>query len=318
MNQKIYDLLSTACSKREPLAEITNATRLVNSTGDSLPGIVVEQYNKHFVIHNFEGRNTELLPTVTNFLQLKYDPDYLILKHRHVEGGKAHDEDNVKVLIEKGGSKTVVTENGFQFEVDLNDTLNSGLFLDMRKNRQIVSTLCSGKELLNCFAYTSSFGVYARKCGASRVTNVDVSAKILERGKKNYALNQIDLLGNDFMLADTMLFLKGAIKRENHFDIIILDPPTFGRHKGKIFSITQSLDELITLALSILKPGGHLLLATNCSTIPYTALKSALLNNAKLSHRIVQSIQPLSQDVDFPGTGNMKESFLSCILAHFQ
>ncbi len=311
---EIPDLLSRSCAKRESLRNITNALRLVNSIGDSLPGIVVEQYCRHFVIHVFHNTPEDVLESIIEYFRSHYDPDYLIVKHRYVEGGKEHDKRNIRVFISRTGSETIVSENGLQFHVDLNDTLNTGLFLDMRRTRKMISELCSQKDVLNCFAYTSSFGVYCRAALASRVVNVDVSAKILEKGKRNYLLNKIEAKEHEFVLADTLRYMKGAAKRNNKFDCIIIDPPTFARHDGKVFSITKEMPQLLSLAFSVIKPGGNMLVATNCSAITEEMLRKEVIISSQKMGQPIESISLLGQDEDFPGSGAMKESFLTCLL----
>ncbi|MFH0919078.1 MAG: class I SAM-dependent methyltransferase [Fibrobacterota bacterium] len=311
---EIAAILERACAKREPLRSSTNALRLVNSQGDDLPGIVVEQYGRHFVIHDFHKASETALESVIEYFRRHYDPEYLIVKHRYIEGGKEHDNRNIRVILHRSESQTIVTENGLRFHVDLNNTLNTGLFLDMRRTRKMVSELSRKKEVLNCFAYSCSFGVYCRAAKASRVVNIDVSAKILDKGKKNYALNGLNPREHEFVLADALRYLKGAAKRDNRFDCIILDPPTFARYQGKVFSITQAMPELLCLAFSILKPGGNLLVATNCSAISGEMLKNEVLQCSKQAGREIKLMLPLEQDEDFPGSGTMKESFLSCML----
>lgn len=307
--------LDAAFARRKRLRAVTDALRLVNSAGDGLGGVVIEQYARHFVIHDFRSVSEGRLQAVIDHVRARFDPAYLIVKRRLVAGGREHDSGSVRVIVDKGGSHTVVTEHGRLFNVDLNDTLNTGLFLDMRKNRRLVSELCSQKDVLNCFAYTCSFGVHCRAAGAARVVNVDVSAKILDKGRRNYELNGLVARENEFVLADAGRYLKGAAKRDNRFDCIILDPPTFARHDGKVFSITKALPELLGQALSVLRPGGHLLVATNCSTIPAGRLESEIHAAATAAGRAIASAARLGQDEDFPGSGTMKESFLSCILA---
>lgn len=311
----IVGLLDIAFARREPLRRITDALRLVNSAGDNLPGIVIEQYSRHFVIHDYRKAPESTLQTVIDHLRSRFDPEYLIVKQRLAEGGKEHDSRSVRVVIDRGDSRTIVTEYGLKLQVDLNDTLNTGLFLDMRKNRKRIAELSPHKEVLNCFAYSCSFGVHCRAAQASRVVNVDVSTKILDKGRRNYELNGLVPHEHEFVYADTLRYLKGAAKRDNRFDCIILDPPTFARHEKTVFSITKALPQLLTLSLSVLKPGGHILVATNCSAISPDTLMGELQAASKHALSRVDSATRLTQDQDFPGSGTMKESFLSCILA---
>lgn len=315
-HKDIESLLEKAIEKRESLREITDAVRLVNSQGDAIEGLLIEQYNRHFVLHKFPAASEKTINTTTNYLINRFDPDYLIIKKRHITGGREYDDSCVHVVIDKKGSRTIVSEHALKFQVDLNDTLNTGLFLDMRRNRMLIARLSSGKEVLNTFAYTCSFGLHCRAAGASRVVNVDISAKILERGRNNYSLNNVQPLENEFVRADAVRYMKGAVKRENRFDVVIIDPPTFARVNREIFSVTREIPDILGLAFSIIKPGGYILIATNCSSLTPAILRNHIKTCAQRSGAILHDITRLEQDIDFPGSGSMKESFLSCFCIH--
>jgi 23S rRNA (cytosine1962-C5)-methyltransferase len=311
-NINFVALLETAIEKRRTLNTITNAMRLVNSYGDNLPGICVDRYNNHFVIHLFSEAGKSMITGVVGYITDRFDPEYCILKHRQISAGKEFNTAYKEIVVDKKGSQTVVSEYGLCFHVDCNDTLNTGLFLDMRRNRKLIAGFSAGKDVLNCFAYTGSFGVHCRAAGASRVVNVDISAKILDRGKNNYSLNALSYIGTDFVHTDSLRYLKRARKRENRFDCIIIDPPTFSRHKGEVFSIIRQLPNLLSGAFGIIKPGGNILIATNCSQINPDYLKKQIVWSALKEKIPVKGLLQLGQDIDFPGSGSMKESFLSC------
>ena len=317
-NQKLSNrciaAFEAALDKRQSLFTQTNALRLVNSHGDFIPGIVVEQYHRHFAVHQFAEAASEDVLAICDHIAAKFAPEYLVVKPRNRLDGKEYSAEQAKVLINRNGSRSVVTEHGVLFAVDLNDTMNTGLFLDMRQNRQLVARQSQGKEVLNCFAYTCSFGVHCRAANAARVVNVDISAKILERGKENYALNALGTHEHEFVRADTIRYLAGALKHENRFDCIVLDPPTFSRHDKEVFSVSKEIPGILDKAFSLLKPQGTILAATNCSKIPPEILKTHIYNAAHSSGKEIIKITRLGQDVDFPGSNTMKESFLSCYL----
>jgi len=312
-------LIEAAAEKRKQLLSATNAVRLVNGRADGLPGITIDKYDKHFVIQKFPGisRHTDI-EKITNFIAKKYDPDYLILKDRSAKTGLNPAEGfTSKAIIFKTGPKTIVTENGIRFGINVNDTLNVGLFLDMRANRSLVASLSKNKAVLNCFSYTCAFGVYCRKYGASRVVNVDINKKNLLRGEKNYSLNNIEWDNNEFIKADCAVYLKGALKRGNFFDIIILDPPTFSRSGKKIFSVKKDFTQLVESALKILNPKGSLFVSTNCSDVSHVLLESFVRKSAAAVNAAPLEIGPLGQDIDFPGTNAVKESYLAALLVNF-
>ena len=311
MDKKTIGLIEAAISKRKPLRKITNALRLVNGLGDALPGLVLEQYDDHYVIHLFNKRWIAHKEVLAEFVETRLGASYLIIKERLDPQALKSEQINASVYIDQAPSRTVVQENALHFGVDLNDGLNSGLFLDMRRNRKIIAGLTTGVRVLNCFAYTCSFGVYARASGASSVINVDISRKSLERGRENYELNQLDFTETEFVRADALTYMKLALKKGNRFGCVILDPPSFARHDGKIFSVKKDLAVLIDAAMNILAPGGVLLAATNFSGLPHQALEDMVVAGGREK---VKSIKPLGQDTDFRGSGRMPESYLAALL----
>jgi 23S rRNA (cytosine1962-C5)-methyltransferase len=237
MNSTTVDLLEAALKRRQWLKRHTNAVRLVNGLGDGLKGLVLEQYCHHFLAHIFDAQWFAKKEILADFVKRRCAGRYFIMKDRTEPSAARPDNVKTSILIEEDVSRTIVQENHLRFEVDLNDTLNSGLFLDMRRNRRIVAGLARGRRVLNGFAYTCSFGVYCRAVGASSVVNVDISRKSLVRGRLNYELNRLIPSPEEFVLKDIAGYLKRAIKKGNRFDVIILDPPSFARYEGKAFSV---------------------------------------------------------------------------------
>ena len=290
-----------AIQRREKLSIITNIMRLVNGAGDGLDGLLIDRYNKHLHIQVLEDHWHNQMNEILRQLTSAMPVEYLIVKSR--QGLEIKEE----VLVGKD-PQTTVEEHGIKFEVNLNDGLNCGLFLDMRHNRRMVGQYSQGKKVLNCFAYTCSFGVHARLGGAREVINTDISRKILDRGKNNYQLNGLSTAAGEFVKADSVSYLQRAFKKGNTFDVIILDPPSFARHEGKVFQVKRDLPKLIALAVAVLNPGGSLLVTTNYSEMSFSDLERILargLNNRKVAH-----LQRVGQDEDFTGSNSFKESYL--------
>lgn len=297
----LSSILHKAIHRREKLSSITNAMRLVNGKGDGLEGLLIDRYNKHFQVQVLSDRWQQHRTKIKETLLSAMPVEYLIVKSRH--GLEIKEE----VLVGEN-PQAVVMEHGIKFEVNLNEGLNCGLFLDMRHNRRMVGNSSKGKKVLNCFAYTCSFGVHARAQGAREVINTDISRKILDRGKSNYLLNALSFGSGDFIKADSVAFLQRAFKKGNNFDVIILDPPSFARHEGKVFQVKRDLPKLMALAGAVLTPGGRLLVTTNYSELSYADLERILAHG--LNGRRVESVERVMQDEDFTGSNSFKESFL--------
>ncbi|MDE2010316.1 MAG: class I SAM-dependent rRNA methyltransferase [Candidatus Omnitrophica bacterium] len=300
--------LDKAVHRRRKLFSITNAVRLVNGAGDGLPGLLIDRYNKHFHMQVLDDRWQKQTPEILRRLTEALPVEYLVVKIRR---GLRFET----AQIIPGPSRTLVEEYGLKFEVDLNDGLNCGLFLDMRRNRHMVAKAAAGQRVLNCFSYTCSFGVHALAGAAVEVVNTDISRRCLERGKNNYSINGLPVPDEGFVKTDAVLFLQRACKKGRRFDIIILDPPSFARCEGGVFQVKRDLPKTIALAADVLGPAGRLLVTTNYSGLDHEDLERMLAQG--LHGRRVAHLQRVGQDEDFVGTNSFKESYMVGLWVRF-
>ncbi len=158
-----------------------------------------------------------------------------------------------------------VLEHGVQFFINLQDYMDTGLFLDHRETRQIVAKACAGKSLLNLFAYTCSFSVHAAVCGASSTISVDMSNTYTHWGRENFRLNGLADRNNMILREDCIRFLEEEVRTKNRYDVIVIDPPTTSRSKKmeKMFDIQKDYLFLISNALNLLNPEGVIFFSTN-------------------------------------------------------
>ena len=189
----------------------------------------------------------------------------------------------------------VVNEHGLKFFVNLQDYLDTGLFLDHRNTRQLVKDSAGNKSVLNLFAYTGSFSVYAAAGGALRVVTIDLSKTYLDWAERNFRLNDLINDGEkyQFIHADVMEWLK---KTSNElFDIIILDPPTFSNSQrmDDILDIQRDHVELINNSLRLLNRGGMIYFSTN-----YLKFE---LQQEKIKSREIKDITRMTTPFDFEG-----------------
>ncbi|MEZ4464922.1 MAG: class I SAM-dependent methyltransferase [bacterium] len=167
--------------------------------------------------------------------------------------------------VGEDGAWFVVPEGGLKFRVNLSDYLDTGLFLDHRQTRARVRAEAGGKRVLNLFAYTGSFTVYAAAGGARASVTVDLSRTYLDWAGQNLALNALDLPEHVGVQADARVWLAEARDRRERFDLIVLDPPTFSNSKRMDGTLDVQRDHraLVEDALGILSPGGALYFSTN-------------------------------------------------------
>lgn len=175
---------------------------------------------------------------------------------------KASDQKPAALIAGEEPGEITVQENGLSYLVEPAGGYSSGLFLDQRLNRQWVTGLAA-KRMLNLFAYTCSFTVCAASVGA-QTCSVDASKRVLATGRGNLELNGIDpAAGHRFLADDAMKVVPRLLKRSEMFDLIVLDPPTFGRADGRVFRIEKDLPVLVRNCFELLEPGGSLLVSCN-------------------------------------------------------
>ncbi len=157
----------------------------------------------------------------------------------------------------------VALENDLQFQLRTHAGFSPGLFLDQSQNRKWVFENSKDKNVLNLFSYTSGFSVAAASGKALQVTTVDASSNFLNWSKENFKLNSLDSDKHEFFTQDVLLFLAGSKKRNRTWDLIICDPPSFGRTKNTIWKIEKDLPELILNMWACLSANGQILFTCN-------------------------------------------------------
>ena len=200
-------------------------------------------------------------------LGLGITKDHVFMKYRRRQKGL--DSQYEKVL---GPSYTkVVSEGGLQFEVNLTDYLDTGLFLDHRKTRHMCREMSKGKRVLNLFAYTGSFTCYARAGGAVATTTVDLSKTYCEWVARNMSLNGFQLRSSDRVLAQDCLSFLDQAQGKEVYDLIVCDPPTFSNSKKMktTFSVDDHYAGLLRSCCSLLSPGGVILFSTNSRSFKF-------------------------------------------------
>jgi len=203
-----------------------------------------------------------------------------------------------------------------RFELSFAEGYSVGLFLDQRDNRRRLLTrhIAAGFPLLhptlaarppsfrvlNAFAYTCGFSVCAARAGA-QTTSLDLSKKSLEWGKRNFALNQLDLAGHEFIFGDAGDWLRRLAKKQRLFDVILLDPPTFSQSKASgVFRVEKDYGKLVTAALPLLSLGGVLFASTNAANWPPEEFLAAIEAAIRPARRKILQQHYVPQPPDFP------------------
>lgn len=289
----------------------TNAYRLVNSYGDSLPEVTVDVYDKHLLVQHFKPYEKHVRDELYGILKGLLAPATITEKIRL----KGEDVKTEVVLGAEIPKDFVVLENDIKFIISFSEGGSTGLFLDQRENRKHVQSLVKDKEVLNCFCYTSSFSVYAALGGAVKTTNVDISKKAIEWSKKNFLLNQIDYVSHEFIVGDVWDWAKLFQKRGRMFDLIIIDPPTFSTSKTTVMAIEKDIPRLIGLGLNLLREDGVLVFSTNLAKMGFSKFFQLLPRLKDFTSKTYKLINVSTQGLDFPIDGlHLTEPYLKFIM----
>ncbi len=196
--------------------------------------------------------------------------------------------------------ESVVQENGVRYGIDFAGGYSRGLFIDQRANRLLVRQT-KARRFLNTFAYTCSFSVVAALAGAETVS-MDLSKKSLDRGRANFALNELNAANHRFIAGDVLEVLPRMARRGEQYDGIILDPPTFSRNaEGKRFHALDDFEKLLSMALDVAAPHARLLLSTNCARLTERQLEQMGRHCLKLARKSA-TFHRESELPDVPGT----------------
>ncbi|AMG61001.1 class I SAM-dependent rRNA methyltransferase [Staphylococcus lugdunensis] len=280
-------LFTDALAERDYYFHIdgTNAFRLFNAEGDGIGGLTIDNYNGHLLVQWYSKGiykfKFEILQAIETVIPYKSIYEKMRFKDADYSGGF--------VKGEAPQFPIVIEENFTFYNVDLNDGLMTGIFLDQKEVRKkLRDQYAEQKNVLNLFSYTGAFSVIAAN-HAQSTTSVDLANRSRALTEENFGLNGIDPKTQFIYVMDTFDFYKYAHRHNRFYDTIVIDPPSFARNKKKTFSVQKNYDELINGALSVLAPNGVLLLCTNSSIFSLKAFKSVIkstLEQANVDYEI--------------------------------
>ena len=282
-------------------AALTNCYRLVHGEGDNLPGLIIDYYDGVCVLqaHSvgmFRAKKqiTEALCKVYgDTLKAVYDKSSGTAPFKAglelVDGYMYRREDFVE-------NETVVLENGHKFIVNWTEGQKTGFFLDQRENRALVGKHARGRNVLNLFCYTGGFSIYALASGAVHVDSVDSSRKAMAMVDRNVAINGFAPERHKSLCCDAIDYLKDV--PEGKYDLMIVDPPAFAKHRGALKNALRAYQRLNAAAISKVAPGG-LIFTYSCSqVVDKEAFALAVFSAAAQCGKSVRILDRLNQPAD--------------------
>ena len=276
-----------------------NTYRLVHGEGDHLPGLVIDVYGKTAVMqaHSIgmhlqrKAIACQLVKVMGNRIAHVYYKSETTLPFMEPDNG----------FIYGGSEDNVAMENGLSFYVDWLRGQKTGFFVDQRENRSLLEQYAKGKRVLNMFCYTGGFSFYAMRGGAELVHSVDSSAKAIELTSRNVELNFPGDKRHQAFCEDAFKYLEGIPSTPGEgYDLIILDPPAFAKHRGALHNALKGYTRLNMKAFEKIQKGG-LLFTFSCSqVVTKDHFRNAVFTAAALAGRKVRILHQLHQPADHP------------------
>ena len=275
-----------------------NTFRLVHGEGDNLPGLVIDCYGSTAVMqahsvgmHEFRMDICKALVKVMgNRINNVYYKSETTLPYK-AELGQQNG------FIYGGSDVDTTKENGLLFHVDWLKGQKTGFFVDQRENRSLLDKYSKGKSVLNMFCYTGGFSVYAMRGGARLVHSVDSSAKAIELTNANIELNFSGDSRHEAFCEDAFRFLDA---NEGKYDLIILDPPAFAKHRAALHNALKGYTRLNVKGFEKIKPGGILFTFSCSQVVTKDNFRNAVFTAAAQAGRKVRILHQLHQPADHP------------------
>lgn len=275
-----------------------NTYRLVHGEGDNLPGLVVDVYGKTAVMQAHSvGMHICRMDVAQAIVKVSDGRiENIYYKSETTLPFKA-DLGQENGFIYGSSDDNTAMENGLRFHVDWLKGQKTGFFVDQRENRSLLERYSYGRKVLNMFCYTGGFSFYAMRGGASLVHSVDSSAKAIELTRRNVELNFPGDIRHEAFCEDAFKYLDEA---GSHYDIVILDPPAFAKHRGAIRNALKGYCRLNAKAFEKIKSGGILFTFSCSQVITKDNFRNAVFTAAAMSGRKVRILHQLHQPADHP------------------
>ena len=314
--------LRQAVDRRAPLAGAdTTAYRLVHGENDGLPGLVIDRYDHTLVLKLYTLAWVPHLRTLIDAMARPMPAKRLVLRlSRSAQAHRKHLHGLSDGLILSGpplDEPIVFLEHGLRFEADPIHGQKTGFFLDQRDNRARIEPMTANRAVLDAFAYTGGFSVYAARGHAREVLTVDVSRPALSAARRNMALNRrhpaVGSATHRLITGDGFDVLENLRSRKRRFDVVIVDPPSFAATQAQVKPALRAYDRLTRLALGVLAPKGTLMIGCCSTHIGAQTFFSTVQRAASAARRPLQVLSrtqhPLDHPITFPEGAYLKALF---------
>lgn len=274
-----------------------NTYRLVHGEGDNLPGLIIDVYGETAVMQAHSIGMHLCRKEIAQALAVVMDQRVKHIYYKSETTLPFMTADDMNGFIYGGSNDNIAMENGLKFRVDWLRGQKTGFFVDQRENRSLLEQFSRGKRVLNMFCYTGGFSFYAMRGGAELVHSVDSSAKAIELTKENVELNFPGDARHQAFCEDAFKYLERA---GSNYNLIILDPPAFAKHRGALHNALKGYTRLNQKAFEKIEKGGILFTFSCSQVVTKDHFRNAVFTAAALAKRKVRILHQLHQPADHP------------------
>jgi 23S rRNA (cytosine1962-C5)-methyltransferase len=277
----------------------TTCYRLIHGEGDGLPGLIVDIYGQTAVMQAHSVGMYRSREALSKSIRAVYGDQITALfdKSSGTLPFKAGIDTRDEYLFGRPSDEAVL-ENGNRFHISWEHGQKTGFFIDQRENRALVGRYARGRRVLNTFAYTGGFSVYALQGGAALVDSVDSSQRAIDLARQNVELNFGENAPHRAIAQDAFEFLRGTPK--DAYDLIILDPPAFAKHHNVLGNALKGYQRLNARAIAQIAPGGILFTFSCSQAVSREHFRAAVFSAAASTGRNVRILHQLTQPTDHP------------------
>ena len=296
-----HSRLLSALTMRQAIGIADNADnntyRLVHGEGDNLPGLIIDVYGQTAVMQAHSIGMHLCRKQIARALVDVMDSRILHIYYKSETTLPFMTADDMNGFLYGHSDDNIATENGLKFRVDWLKGQKTGFFVDQRENRSLLEHYAQGKHVLNMFCYTGGFSFYAMRGGAELVHSVDSSAKAIELTKQNVELNFPGDARHEAYCEDAFKYLEQA---GSNYNLIILDPPAFAKHRGALHNALKGYTRLNQKAFEKIEKGGILFTFSCSQVVTKDHFRNAVFTAAALAKRKVRILHQLHQPADHP------------------
>lgn len=282
----------------------TGSCRLIFGEADFLPGIVVDKFADVLVVESLALGIDKLKQQILDAVKSVLAKDGITVRGIYERSdAKVREQEGMErykgFIGEPFDTRVEIVENGVKYIVDVEDGQKTGFFLDQKKNRAAMHSVCKGKRVLDCFTHTGSFALNAGIAGATEVIGVDASELGVEQARENARLNGLEDKVS-FVCADVFEFLPALEEKGEKFDVVILDPPAFTKSRNSIKNAVKGYREINVRGMKLVKDGGFLATCSCSHFMDPELFHKTIMEAARGAHKRLRQVEFRTQAPDHP------------------